>query len=347
MNRPSRSVAFTLIELLVVVAIIALLISILLPSLARAREQTKATKCLANLRTMVQGVISYTSEERDFLPGPLHPAIYRTQTREYLMKNDISNMTLAQAEYMQSRMLSYRLRRQFSDSDTTKRSLTDEVMTCPTLVGIIPDSHFVTFKKTTNKGVFPTHYVINNVWPAELGDPSSPGAGYIGNPRATDPPAYFGFSPAPGTQDSAEAQTYMRKYPPQPITRVKKPADEWMIADAWWRSVPGGFATELQQEGPYQVSWSGEALPNFAPHFSKVGSYSFTSAAVRDAQSANIRLGRLDGRTNTGFFDGHAAPVASKKLMLAGFELLYGFPGTVNQEWPSFSGPGSERPYWE
>jgi len=63
-----RTKAFTLIELLVVVAIIALLISILLPSLARARELSKRTVCSANLRGVGQACKIYASENEEFWP---------------------------------------------------------------------------------------------------------------------------------------------------------------------------------------------------------------------------------------------------------------------------------------
>jgi len=59
---------FTLIELLVVVAIIALLISILLPSLARARELTKRSVCLANLRGIGSGCVIYSNDNNEWYP---------------------------------------------------------------------------------------------------------------------------------------------------------------------------------------------------------------------------------------------------------------------------------------
>lgn len=56
---------FTLIELLVVVAILALLISLLLPALSHARERGQETVCLTNLRTMGQAALIYAQENRD------------------------------------------------------------------------------------------------------------------------------------------------------------------------------------------------------------------------------------------------------------------------------------------
>ena len=61
----SSTRAFTLIELLVVVAIIALLISIVMPSLSRAREQARVAKCLTNLRGIAQAGIMYIHDFED------------------------------------------------------------------------------------------------------------------------------------------------------------------------------------------------------------------------------------------------------------------------------------------
>jgi len=64
--------AFTLIELLVVVAIIALLISILLPSLARARELAKRTACAANLKGIGTALFTYAGDNNGDWPIAPH-----------------------------------------------------------------------------------------------------------------------------------------------------------------------------------------------------------------------------------------------------------------------------------
>jgi len=59
---------FTLIELLVVVAIIALLIAILLPSLGKARELSNRSVCAANLRGTSQSMNVYAADNQDAYP---------------------------------------------------------------------------------------------------------------------------------------------------------------------------------------------------------------------------------------------------------------------------------------
>ncbi|MFN0137737.1 MAG: prepilin-type N-terminal cleavage/methylation domain-containing protein [Phycisphaerae bacterium] len=74
MQRSNRQMGFTLIELLVVVAIIGLLLAILLPSLAKARAQSRAAVCGTRLRTLAQAWNVYAGEARDkLLPGRLPP----------------------------------------------------------------------------------------------------------------------------------------------------------------------------------------------------------------------------------------------------------------------------------
>ena len=63
MKRQLRQ-GFTLIELLVVVAIIALLIAILIPSLGRAKELANRATCSANLHGIMQSMILYAAEQQ-------------------------------------------------------------------------------------------------------------------------------------------------------------------------------------------------------------------------------------------------------------------------------------------
>lgn len=62
----SNKRAFTLIELLVVVAIIALLISILLPALEKARASGRKTVCATNMRTLGQAVEFYRADNKEW-----------------------------------------------------------------------------------------------------------------------------------------------------------------------------------------------------------------------------------------------------------------------------------------
>ena len=67
---------FTLIELLVVISIIALLVAILMPGLARARELARASKCFSHLRAIGLATHLYAEENKQLLPRSQMTASY-------------------------------------------------------------------------------------------------------------------------------------------------------------------------------------------------------------------------------------------------------------------------------
>lgn len=302
---------FTVTELVTVAVAGCLLLGILLPALRMVGERSKTDVCLSNLRALGETVRMY-AEQDGKLPGGLHPAV-----SQGMLEPNIPSV-------LQRSSLLWLLRNQQGDT------IDDRLITCPVMAEIDSDASFTHFNAAAGRQIYPAHYAVNN-WGPNSGDPNSTSYGGV---RTTNPPSYFGMP----------SLFLPPQYEPVRYSAVPNPDREWMLADAWYRSATTSYL-EFQQEGPYQAAWSGEAMPNFAPHLRRVASvYSFTSSTDRNTASSRIRQRKSDGSTNTLFFDGHAASVPSQTYVVANnVVLLYGFPGTVN---PAKTDPAPDSPVW-
>src|SRR6476660_6717391 len=70
-----RRFGFTLVELLVVIGIIAVLISVLLPALSKARRSAATVQCASNMRQISMGLLTYITTNKGRLPPSGAPKI--------------------------------------------------------------------------------------------------------------------------------------------------------------------------------------------------------------------------------------------------------------------------------
>jgi prepilin-type N-terminal cleavage/methylation domain-containing protein len=273
--------AFTLIELLVVVAIIALLVAILLPSLRAAREQARSAKCLANLRSIGQGIALYIDENREMLPGPLHPPVYRKTGDEVGPDEPWYKMN---ERTQRPWFLLARLAPLVMTGNEQFFEYVDEVGTCPTAKGIKPDEEFIPDVNGNPHWSRPFNYLPNS-W------------------CNTEPQYYFG-SVNIGVDWEGWYRFYMQGdpayQPTQKITKVAQPSEEWAVGDAWWdfRRVfvsPGHFDDSLL--GTWQLNNCPDCDPPHQP--------SNDSTGLSHNPLPRAPYHKFGEVTNLLYFDGH------------------------------------------
>ncbi len=227
---PTRG-GFTLIEVLVVVAILALLVAVLLPSLAKAREQARTTVCATQLKEYGNATLMYNQDQRDRLPGPIHAAV-ELETRDKTAFNDYEEWHLP-----------WFIRRYFSDRGRGGR-YTDKVSACPTATRMASG----TLIFTSGAADRPFTYAVNNFNRATM-------------PYGTNPPWYFGYpnnfwtSTVPANQSPDPSKPHFRDAHPKRFSAIRQPSREWAIADAFCFEfdLPAPPATSDRRPGQWQI----------------------------------------------------------------------------------------------
>ena len=293
LRTPARRPAFTLIELLVVVAIIALLISIMMPSLGKARKLARTTLCGTNLRSIDQAMQTYAAEWSDAILGNAHT------TAAFLYNGSYSGFA---SGYSEGGNVPYVI------SSNDWLSPTAKTMGMSFDEGGTQASRINRFMQFNGFKAFicPENDVVCTAYTGD-GGPNFP----VHNMISYNTALCFQYVNGSGDNSATLDPSYVNLGGYRPIARlVGKTAEKVYMADAarWWNG-SGSLAPDTN--GAVLEASPGGMTSDYGPWSSYTRSY-YKGSASADGRTDSMRHGNVKGgaklasfKFNLAFFDGH------------------------------------------
>lgn len=292
---------FTLIELLVVVSIISLLIGILLPTLGSAVQQARQVVCATTQKGLVDGMIAWTYENKDQIPGASTASAARLRAGSDPIRTASrdSSIPVQATDWMSPALAGEGL----PTARAARFLALLEEKRCPnmntrTIVFPGGDSGAAeadAFVERTGTEVFGTSYLMSAAWQSTAGEPQWSQAGEF--PNYTVSVRTIGEA-----RNEAERIKLPAGFSPK-MNTIGNPGSKGAFADGF-RYVEAG------QGYPTDVDMS-HLADSLSPHYSTFTesfSYELSTAYGEGRGGINKALSfRHNDGVNTAFFDGHVS----------------------------------------